>query len=358
MVQVRKRADGRYEARVQRDGRRYSIYGRTEAEVLAKLAELERRLALDQPPPVNLTVRQLCERWFETEQRRWKPRTAHDYRRLLERFVYPSLGRVRLARLGPDRLQRFFDSIPGRAGSQVFRVLHRAFQVAVRWGWLPSNPADRVVPPTYRSTRPDLPGAQALARLFQHCLASDDPYAPMVGLALLSGARLGELLALRWDDVDLDAGVIHIRRAGQWIAGEWVEAPPKTMAGRRAVPIGPLGVRLLKRQRAVVAERRLQAGQDWQEMGLVFPNTHGKPLQGSVVLDALRRLCQQAGVPRLTCHGLRHAAASLALSVGVPLPDVSRRLGHANVDITAKTYSHAISDGRTVALAIEQALGE
>lgn len=358
MAKARRRRNGLYEARVQRDGRRYSVYGRTETEALAKLEGLQRQLALDQPPPPGkLTVGELVERWMATEQRRWKPRTAFNYQRLSERWIIPSIGAVRLSKLSPDRLQRFLDGIPGRQASQVFRLLHRAFQVAVRWRWLPANPCDRVIPPAYQPPGTVLPDSEHLAELFRQCLASDDSHAPLVGLALLTGLRLGELLALRWGDIDLDRGLVKVVRSGQWIQGQWVEAEPKTRVSRRTVPIGELGVRLLKRQKAVVARRKLQAGPAWDEHGLVFPSATGRPLKGSVVVRAVQRLCRQAGVPPLTTHQLRHASASLALAAGTPLPDVSRWLGHSSPAITAKVYAHSISDGREVALAIERALG-
>jgi integrase len=358
MATVRRHKTGLYEARVQHDGRRFSIYGRSEREVWQKLAELERKLAIDQPPPPGrLTVQELCERWLATERKRWKPRTLHDYQRLLERFVYPAIGSVRLAKLTPDRLQRLFDGIPGRAASQTYRVLHRCFAVAVRWRYLPENPCDRVVPPVYQAPPVELPDADALAKLFQHCLESDDDYANLVGLTLLTGLRLGEILALRWDDVDIEAGRLSVVRAGQWIHGEWVETAPKTRSGRRVVPIGELGTQLLRRQKAVVARRKLKAGPAWQEHGLVFPATDGRPLSPDRVSAAMRRLCRAAGVPRLRFHQLRHGSASLALAAGIPLPDVSQRLGHADPSITARVYSHALSDGRRAAEAIERALG-
>jgi integrase len=266
MATVRRRQSGLFEARLQRDGRRFSVYGRTETEVRKKLAELERKLAIDQaPPPGKLTVQELCERWLETERKRLRPRTLHDYQRLLERFVYPAIGSVRLTKLTPDRLQRLFDGIPGRAASQTYRVLHRCFSVGTRWGYLAANPCDRVVPPAYQPPPVELPDADALAKLFSLCLDSDDDYAPLIGLTLLTGLRLGEITALRWDDVDLETGRLSVVRSGQRIHGEWVETPPKTKAGRRVVPIGELGVRLLRRQKAVVARRKLQAGPAWQE---------------------------------------------------------------------------------------------
>jgi integrase len=357
MARIRQRKSGLFEARLQRDGRRYSVYGRTETEVRQKLAELERKLATDQPPPVGrMTVQELCERWLRTERKRWKPKTYYDYRWNLERYVYPVLGRVQLAKLSADRLQRFFDSLPGRSASLVFRIMHRCFVVAVRWGFVSQNPCDRVVAPSYQPPPVELPDADSLARLFQHCLESDDPYAGLVGLSLLTGLRRGEITALRWSDIDLDTGRIDVVRSGQWIAGQWIETEPKTRSGRRTVSVGEQGIRLLRRQKAAVAQLKLQAGPNWQEHGLVFPRADGRPLTPSQVAAAVKGLCKAAGVPPLRHHSLRHASASLTLLAGVPLTEVSRQLGHANVSITARIYSHCLSDGRRVAEAIERVL--
>jgi len=357
MATIRRRKNGLFEARLQRDGRRYSVYGRTDREVRQKLAELERKLAIDQPPPPGkLTVQELCERWLQAERKRWKPKTYYDYRWNLERYVYPHIGRVQLTKLSADRLQRFFDSLTGRSASRVFRLLHRCFVVGVRWGVLGQNPCDRVVAPAYQPPAVELPDADALAKLFRHCLDSDDPYAGLVGLSLLTGLRRGEITALRWSDIDLQTGQLSVVRSGQWIGGRWVEVEPKTRAGRRTIYVGEQGIRLLRRQKALVAQLKLQAGPAWQEHGLVFPRSDGRPLTPSQVAAAVKRLCKASGVPPLRHHSLRHAAASLALLAGVPLPEVSRQLGHANVSITARVYSHCLSDGRRVTQAIERVL--
>jgi integrase len=300
MANIRRRKNGLYEARLQRDGRRYSVNGRTETEVRQKLAELERKLAIDQPPPVGrMTVQELCERWLETERKRWKPKTYYDYRWNLERYVYPVLGRVQLTKLTPDRLQRFFDSLSGRSASRVFRIMHRCFVVATRWNYLSQNPMTRVIPPAYQPPPVELPDADAMARLFRHCLESDDPGAGLVGLSLLTGMRRGELTALRWSDIDLDTGRIDVVRSGQWIAGRWVETEPKTRSGRRTIYVGEQGIRLLRRQKALVARLKLQAGPNWREHRLIFPRADGRPLTPSQVAAAVKRLCKAAGIPAL-----------------------------------------------------------
>lgn len=353
---IRRRPDHRFEARIWVEGRRISVYGRDLAEVQRKLDDLQRQLALGQvPPPGRLTVGELIERWILTEQKRWRPRTLADYRRLCSQWVFPHLGRVRLAKLSPDRLQRFLDNIPGRAASQTYRLLHRAFAVGVRWGWLSNNPCDRVVPPGYRPKQHDLPDIHSLTRLFACCLA-DDEYGPLIGLTLLVGWRFGEAASLRWSDVQLNEGRITIQRSAQRIARQWVESPPKTRAGYRVVSLAEVGIMLLRRQRAIVNKRKLLAGPDWCENDLVFPNRRGHPLENSVANAALARLCARAQIQRLTFHQLRHLSASLALSAGAPIQLLASRLGHCDPSVTARIYAHALSDGQQVAVAIERIL--
>jgi hypothetical protein len=199
MVAITKRKDGRFVAKVTIDGRRHCVYGRSEAEVRSKLEELERQLLLGQPPvPGRLTVAQWLEAWYEAERSRWRPRTAHDYRKLLDTLILPRIGRVRLSAMSPLRWQRFFDSFSGRTATLVFSIIRRAGVCATRWRWLPENPAKLVVPPHHRPRRIELPGRDALVRLAEHCRTSADPGAPLVLFVLCTGLRLGEVAALRW----------------------------------------------------------------------------------------------------------------------------------------------------------------
>jgi integrase len=360
VVKVRQRPDGRYEARPRYQGRRYSVYGRTEAEVLSKLAELERQLALDQPPPANVTLGELLARWLAVEAPRWKPKTLAVYQALLQRWVLPELGRVRLSRLHPQRLERLITRIPGRQGSQVYRLLHRAFSVATRWGITPSNPLDRVAVPAYRPRRPGLPSADALARLAQ--TAHTDPWWPWLVVALTTGLRPGEQAALRWTDVDLERGVLAVRRAGQWLPKpwRWVEDQPKTAAGERLVTLPPLAMEAFRQQKRHVAELRLRAGSDWHYWpggGLVFPNRTGGPLDPKTVRRGVRALFVRGGLQPVTLHQLRHLAASLLLQEGVPVPLVAQRLGHSTPAVTMAVYSHWLGQDRQAAEAVTRALG-
>lgn len=360
MPTLRKRTTARgtlyWEGSLQVDGRRVWVTGRSRQEVLERLQALQRQAALQGGLPAPLTLGELLERWYATERSRWKPKTAHDYRRLLDAHILPALSRVRLQRLSPDRLQRFLDGIPGtRQRHYAYRLLHRAAEVARRWGWLPDNPCDRITPPAYRPSRPSLWTPEQVRQFLTE--TRDHWLWPFVALALDTGARPGELLALVWDGVDWERGTLRIERTLQRLRGEWVIGEPKTAAGRRTVSLGVLGREALRRQKALQAERRLRAGVAWQETGLVFTGEHGQPLGLETVTSALRRTCQRLGLPVLSPHKLRHLSASLALQHGAPLPLVSRRLGHSSPAITSALYSHALTEDRLVAQVLEQALG-
>ena len=307
-------------------------------------------------PAATITVGQLLAKWMETEATRWKPRTASDYRKVCDRLVVPALGSIKLAKLTPDRLQRFLDKLRNtpRQANTVYRVLHRCFAVGVRWGYLPSNPCDRVIAPSYRPPRALVPTADELVRFME--AISDHPIWPWVAVAVSTGLRPGEQTALRWSDIDFDSGLMWVRRTGHWIDGSWVETEPKTGAGVRTISLGQQCISALHVARRRAVERQLKAGTNWHHYDLVFPSLTGRPLPTGSITPILGRLCELHGLPRLTPHRLRHAHASLLLNEHVPLPIVSRRLGHANTQVTASIYSHAMRGDDMAAKAIEVVL--
>jgi integrase len=171
--------------------------------------------------------------------------------------------------------------------------------------------------------------------------------------------RQGELLALRWPDIDIDQERLNVRATLQNTAGGPVFAEPKTSKSRRSVRLSRMALAALKQQRVEQAAEQLLAGQQWHDIGLVFPNEIGRPM---VSQNLLRRwwypLLESAGVPRIRFHDARHTMATIALSSGAPLSDVSRMLGHSRVSTTADVYSHVLPDSQRVVVdAIETAIG-
>jgi integrase len=357
---ITKRKDGRWQAALVVNCKRRIVYGRTKAEARKKLAELRQQVARTGtlPEPGRRTVADLLEAWLEVAAQSLKPATLESYRDVARLHIIPAIGGVKLSKLEPLHLQKLYTHLERhgkrRTGQKCHALLHRAFRIATLWGWLAENPAARVLRPRYTPQRRELWTAEELAAFLagtrEHWLH------PLWTLAIATGARLGELLALGWDDVDLQAQTARICKTLHRIGHEWVFTEPKTRSAVRVITLPPEAISALRKQKAQQSAWRLRAGPEWQDHGLVFSGLHGQPLCQSTVNHALRRECLRLGIHVLSAHSLRHLHASLLLAEGLPLPEVSRRLGHANPNITATIYAHAISTEDMAAQAIGRVL--
>ncbi len=324
-----------------------------EAEALLVQLTHERNSGLGRPAG-RQTVAQYLERWLDDYVAvSVAPSTASHYREIVRRRMIPALGSVELTELRPQQIQAFYSRLlrDGRANGsgglsarsvlRFHQVLHAALHHAVRWQLLARNPADAVQPP--RAARRELTTISA-AQVSELLAAADEtPIGPLARLAVMTGMRRGELLGLRWRDVDLDAGMAHVQQTAQRIAGEgWVFRQPKTRLSRRAIALSPATVRILRQQRARQAAERLLAGSAYQDRDLVFASALGTPVEPGTIARTWRRVLDAAGVGHVRWHDLRHAHATLMLSAGIHPKIVSERLGHASVGITLDTYSHVL----------------
>ncbi|MHB1414616.1 MAG: site-specific integrase, partial [Chloroflexota bacterium] len=177
-------------------------------------------------------------------------------------------------------------------------------------------------------------------------------------VALVLGLRQGEALGLRWEDVDLEGGSLRVCQTLQRVDGTLRFAEPKTERSRRKISMPEMVARSLRQHRLHQVEERLMAGSKWQENGLVFTSTIGTPLDGTNVTHILHRLLEEAGLPRIRFHDLRHTCASLLLAEGIDLRVIMEVLGHSQISLTANTYAH-IQDPlkRDAAAKLDAALG-
>jgi integrase len=343
-TKINRRQDGRYSTSLQISGRRAFIYGKTEAEVRAKLKALDHRIGLAGaiPTPGRRSVNDLLDAWLDVARPSLKPKTLVGYEDAAQRHIRPTIGYVRLSKLEPIHVQRLYSGLAdkglSRIPAQIHAILHRACKLGVMWGWLAVNPCDRVLPPKYRASRKDVWTVEQTG-LFLHGVA-ELRFGPLFVFLALTVARVSEALAAQW--VDISGDVVTIRRSVQRLRGEWVATDPKTEAGQRKVAMPPLLVAALQREHVRQAERRLRAGSVWRDEGLVFSTIRGGYVGKDQVAAVLRAECERLGLRPLTPHGLRHLSASLLLSENVPLPNVSRRLGHADPSITARIYAHVV----------------
>ena len=347
--------DGRWQGRysVQDTEGRRAVYGRTKREAEDRLIDALRdrnhgALAVTRGRGPTLTAH--CEGWLAGASLRLRPRTLERYAQLLATHVLPALGPVPIAKLEIDHVNRLLAAkrAAGLAPATVAgvrTVLRAALAAAVRTGRLQRNVAALADAPRLPdSQRPVLTQAQA-GRLL--AAAESDSEGPLWTLAVTTGMRLSELLGLRWSDVDAQQRVVRVERSLQRVGGAWLLPEPKTRRARRTVPLAPLALAALDRQRARQAGCRLLAGPQWRNTwgDLVFTGAHGEPRFGPAIARHLRRQSAALGLPNVGMHGLRRTAASLLADSGVPIQTVGDYLGDGVVT-TLKHYVRAVPGSR------------
>jgi integrase len=361
---IRQRPNGLWEARVALDaGRRKSLYGKTRGEVARKLAEARRDR--DKGIPTvgeRQTVAQYLTIWLEMVKPTIRPRTWKRYQELLTLHVVPTLGRVLLAKLTAQHVLLLYRTKldAGLSPSTVHHVgtvLHGALAQAERLGLVAHNVCSLVDAPRMADREMRVLTPEQVRVLLD--AVDGDRLEALYVLAVSTGMRQGELLALRWGDVDLNRGTLSVRATLQHTKGEgYVFAAPKTKHSQRQIALSALAVAALRRHRIRQDLERL-ASTVWADTDLVFPNTIGKPMDGMNLLHYhFYPLLKRAGLPKVRFHDLRHSAATLLLSRGVNPKIVSEMLGHARVGITLDTYSHILPTMQQSAAAeMDAALG-
>lgn len=368
---VYRQADGLWAAAVElgRDstGRRQRkvIRGRTKAGVVAKLEQVRADVAKGLPIVDERRTTEDYLRWWVAEvlPGTIKDSTVTDYSWVLEHYVIPHVGRVPLAKLGPEQVHQMLRNLEGEGMSARTRqyaraVLRRALGHAERWGMVTRNVAALVEGPRTVTTRLDdtLTAAEAQRLL---AVASEDRLCALAVIVLRLGLRKGEALALRWENVDLDAGELRVQGTLKRKVGEGlVLDTPKTKAGERTLPLlADCSEALVSRRRRQAAEK-LEAGPAWEERGFVFTTPLGTPVDPRNVNRWWDSLCERAGIGHRRFHASRHTAATLLLDAGAPLEVVSAILGHASLAITADVYAKVTQDAKRRAVtAVDRLLG-
>ena len=293
------------------------------------------------------------------------PATWESYRGSLDRYVIPRLGAAKLQALTPADLDALYDHLEAEGGqgggplkaktvANTAGIMHKALSDAVKRGRMKRNPADAINPPTAGKARTEWWSVEELRSFLRH-VEGDELYAAWLTFAT-TGARLGEVAGLTWEDLDLEAGWMRV----DWTLGHvghtmtW-KPRPKSKAGERAMALDPATVAALREHKRHQAEARLLVGPAWQDgftdhqgltrTGLVWTYPDGAPIHPKTISNRFLKLSKDAGLPRIRLHDVRHSYASAALEAATGWHDVkviSQRLGHANVAITLDTYSHVL----------------
>lgn len=300
----------------------------------------------------DLTVEQFLDEWMETKAMTLSSTTLAWYRYVIARHIAPELGRLRMSQLRPVHVQRLYASklqqVPGgpkpisRSTARcIHRVLHAALSSAVRLQVIERNPCDAVEVPTGGRPRPRYWRPEEAARFLN--AARNDRLFALFHLALGTGLRRGELLGLRWTDVDLDRQSLTVSQVRVRAGSEIVTKEPKTPGSHRSIALSPAVCDTLRRHKEVQSRESALMQEAYEDHGLVFAAIDGRPLNPDYIgCQYFRRLISLARVPEINFHGLRHTHATLLALGGVPLKTVSARLGHSSVKITGDIYSHVL----------------
>ncbi len=350
---IRKRKDGRWEGRYTAGRAPESgkviyknVLGKTQAEVKEKLARaIEDNKGLDIVKAGQYTVGQWMDVWFENYAKiKVRPSSHKTYKGYIENHIKPSIGKIPLSKLTTLEVQTLYrklltsgrierteskqqpKGLSAKTVRNINQVISSAMELAKSQKLISSNPTDGCALPKVEHQEMKTLTADQLAAFFRE--AKNSGVFEMYYLELATGLRRGELLGLKWDDINLNIGAIQVKRQVARIDGEVVEAPLKTKNSYRTLSIGADAVEILQEHRSKV------------DGEYVFPSPNGGPISPDSVLHMLHRVLERAGLPQIRFHDLRHTFSTLALQNGVDIKTVSGMLGHYSAGFTLDTYAH------------------
>ncbi|MFJ8296668.1 tyrosine-type recombinase/integrase [Streptomyces sp. NPDC094447] len=350
---ITQRKDGRFQAAVyvlQPDGTtaRKFAYGKTWAECDAKRRALLDKVDNGVPVPTrSMRLSEWLPYWLDNIVKpRRKKTTAAKYEVHVRLYLVPMLGSKRLESLGVADVRRFLVQLEKKTSAatakESHRVLRTALTAACREELVSRNVATLVEPPTV-AARELSPWSLDETLDFLAAARKDPLYAAFV-LAIALGFRRGEVVGLRWENVDLDKREIRVRTQRQRVAGEVYEDDPKGRRRKQTLPLPAICVAPLRWQRLKQAAARERAGEKWTETGYVFTTRSGHPIEPRNLYRSFTRVAKNAGLRVVRLHDARHGTATLLTAAGVPPRVVMEILGHSQIAVTMNVYTHVVQD--------------
>jgi integrase len=348
------RKDGRWTAEISLEGGKSKfLYGKTRKEVQEKLKtalyEQQQGMLLTGP---QQQVGQFLTQWLEdVHKQSIRARTYERYEEIIRLHLIPGLGHHQLQKLLPQHIQSFYqkklkEGLSPTTVISFHSVLHKALETAVRWNLVARNVCELVSPPRRKRFEIQPLSMEQIHRLLE--AAQGHRLEALFVLALATGMRRGELLGLKWQDLDLEKGTLQVRRILTRIPSKlpgkgFEETEPKTDKARRRIVLPPFATEALKQHRVRQKEAKLKAGPAWQEHDYVFCTSLGTHLNPTKdVLDVLKSLLKKAGLPHVRFHDLRHSSATMLLEMKVHPKVVQEILGHSQISMTMDIYSHVL----------------
>ena len=356
---IRKRKDGRWEGRYTAGhdpvtGKQIfkNVLGKTQNEVKEKLKKaLVEAGQVDFTKSGQYTVSTWIDTWFENVAKiKVRPSSHQTYKGYIDNHIKPNIGNIPLEKLTTMDLQKFYrklltkgrvdrieskeqpKGLSAKTVRNINQVISSAMDLAVAQKIIPANPTNACELPKVEHQEMQTIPAEQLQAFLEEARATG--VYEMYYIELATGLRRGELLGLKWQDIDWKNGIIKVRRQVARVDGQIVEAPLKTKNSYRAVSISPQAIEVLREQKRKTND------------AYVFPSPNGGPISPDSVNNMLKRVLERAGIPKVRFHDLRHTFATIALQNGVDIKTVSGMLGHFSAGFTLDTYAHVTTSAQ------------
>ncbi|NTW04566.1 MAG: site-specific integrase [Peptococcaceae bacterium] len=305
----------------------------------------------------EFTLAEFTKIWFEDyADKQLAPKTVHKYREMLNSRILPTIGNLKMDKIKPMVINRFMgdladmprlDKKPGKLSSQTlkhyFRCISAILQDAVEWDIIPENPCLRVKPPRVTKVKIKVYDEDETLALLDALETAKIKHKALVWLEFATGLREGEMMGLEWKDIDFDENTISIERASQYLPNLGVFTKlPKNEGSKRVIAIPKNVAELLKQYRVEWLEDRLKLGDLWKGSDRLFvtwDGDHGHPYWPG---QWLAKFLKDNNLKHCSFHSLRHLNATMSIKVGVPLKNISSRLGHTDIGTTANIYADAL----------------
>lgn len=351
---IYQRPDGKWRAQVSIDGRRLSFTAKTKKEALDWIHETKTQIKSGLNfEATHTTLEEFLREWLITVSKSKTKSTHATYEWTVEKRILPYLKEVKLKDLKADRIQRVYtrmqeeDGLSEHAVSVIHKTLQSAMSHAVDLGLIGRNPCAGTTPPEPETIEMKFYDEDQVNCLLKTARDIGDKLYALYYLAIHTGMRQAELLGLKWEDIDWKRSTLHVNRQVRHFKGSsYAFLKPKTKSGVRPITLGKKALEILRKHKEEQEEVRGAAGENWTNLGLVFPSGVGTPHTASNLRRDFRKLLETSGLPHIRFHDLRHTAAALMLCHGIPVLVVSKRLGHAKVSLTHDTYGHLVPGGQ------------
>jgi integrase len=294
-----------------------------------------------------MTVKQFLDRWLDQVVKvRNRPRTHKSYRDTIRLYIEPHVGPSQLAKLQPEAVQAMINSLSQadlspRTIQYIRAVLRKALNQALKWGYVTRNVATLVETPQVKQFAIE-PLTREQAQKFLYAVKGHR-LEVLYQVALSLGLRRGEVLGLRWKDVDFEQRTLRIAMILQRQEGQLVLSEPKTRTSARILPLPDVLVQRLQLHQQLQQQEREQLGESWVEHGMVFPTEVGTPLEPRNLLRHFKASLQKSGLPTtIRFHDLRHSCATFLIAQGVHPRVIMEILGHSQISVTMNTYAHVV----------------